>query len=71
MGIKIKMIREGEPHHVRSERVRSESCHTVYKSSDLISDPEELKLRRTLQQLKAELRQQELETIKRKYLGEH
>lgn len=71
MSIKIKMIRDGELHYHYGENTKSKSQVQTQSPSDLVSDPEELKIRRILQQLKAELRQQELEEIKRKYLGEH
>lgn len=67
MGIKIKMIREGEPHYYFRESVAPVPVRAT-DYSDLVSDPRELakiKLRRQVQSL---IREWELEEIKRKYL---
>jgi len=71
MGIKIKMIRDGEPHYYYQEPVQAVPEVDPAEGSDLVINGEQLWLKRAMQQLKNEIRRQELETIKRKYLGEH
>lgn len=66
MTIKIKLIRDTEP--VYSVRESQEPMPAPAPDhSDLVLDREQLKIRRTIQQLQAEIRQQEIVELKRRY----
>jgi len=66
MTIKIKLIRDTEP--VYSMRECQEPVPAQSPDhSDLVLDREQLKIRRKIQLLRAEIRQQEIAELKRKY----
>lgn len=66
MGIKIKQIRETEPVFYYRKTI-----DLVPRQPDdaqvIVTDPEELWIKRAIQQLQAEIRQQEIEELRRKY----
>lgn len=66
MTIKIKLIRDTEPVYSMHECQESVPAQSP-DHSDLVLDREQLKHRRTIQQLQAEIRQQEFAELKRKY----
>lgn len=66
MGIKIKLVRDDEPVFYYREPVDLVPVQPE-DTSDLVTDAEELWIKRAIQQLKAEIRRQEIEELKRKY----
>ena len=66
MGIKIKLVRDNEPVLYYREPVDLVPVIPT-DTSDLVTDAEQLWIKRAIQQLKAEIRQQEIEELRRKY----